>query len=247
MSELSLLAPAVSGAVSVALSGGAPAHLDPVRLFMDADIVVQVVLVALVLASVWVWTIIISFSARMLGLVRGTNSYEGDFWKARDIEGFQADRTASKKGADLPVAKIVAAALGEWRRSVAGKVDRDGARQRLAVVMDSVVAVEAESLGDRLNFLATVGSVAPFVGLFGTVWGIMNSFFQIGQAQNSSLAVVAPGISEALFATAVGLFAAIPAVIAYNRFSHRVNAYEARLQRFADRLHASLSRELDQL
>ena len=124
MSELSLLAPAVSGAVSVALSGGAPAHLDPVKLFMDADIVVQVVLVALVLASVWVWTIIISFSVRMLGLVRGTNSYEGDFWKARDIEGFQADRTASKKGADLPVAKIVAAALGEWRRSVAGKVDR---------------------------------------------------------------------------------------------------------------------------
>jgi biopolymer transport protein TolQ len=89
--------------------------------------------------------------------------------------------------------------------------------------MDSVVAAEAEALGDRLNFLATVGSVAPFVGLFGTVWGIMNSFFQIGQQQNSSLAVVAPGISEALFATAVGLFAAIPAVIAYNRFSHRVN------------------------
>jgi biopolymer transport protein TolQ len=107
------------------------------------------------------------------------------------------------------------------------------------------VANEADRLAGRLNFLATVGSVAPFVGLFGTVWGIMNSFFQIGQQQNSSLAVVAPGISEALFATAIGLFAAIPAVIAYNRFSHGVNAFEARMQRFADAFHASLSRQLD--
>ena len=95
--------------------------------------------------------------------------------------------------------------------------------------------------------LATVGSVAPFVGLVGTVWGIMSSFFQIGQEQNSSLAVVAPGISEALAATAIGLFAAIPAVIAYNRFSHQLGGFEARLQRFADRFHASLSRELDSL
>ena len=98
---------------------------------------------------------------------------------------------------------------------------------------------------DGLAFLATVGSTAPFVGLFGTVWGIMNSFFQIGMQQNSSLAVVAPGISEALFATAIGLFAAIPAVIAYNRFSHRVNSYEAHLRRFADQVHAQVGRELE--
>ena len=125
-------------------------------------------------------------------------------------------------------------------------VDREGTRQRLASVMDTIVAAEAERLAERLNFLATVGSVAPFVGLFGTVWGIMSAFFQIGQEQNSSLAVVAPGIAEALAATAVGLFAAIPAVIAYNRFSHRVNAFDARLQRFADRFLVSLSRELEQ-
>ena len=111
--------------------------------------------------------------------------------------------------------------------------------------MGSVVEQESDLLGNRLNFLATVGSAAPFVGLFGTVWGIMNSFFQIGQQQNSSLAVVAPGISEALFATAIGLFAAIPAVIAYNRFSNSVNTFEAGLQRFADRFHATLSRELE--
>ena len=100
-------------------------------------------------------------------------------------------------------------------------------------------------LGDRLNILATVGSVAPFVGLFGTVWGIMRSFTAIAAEQNSSLAVVAPGIAEALFATALGLFAAIPAVIAYNRFGHGLNRLEARLNRFADAFHATLSRELE--
>ena len=118
-------------------------------------------------------------------------------------------------------------------------------RGRLATALHAAVTAEVDRIADRLNILATVGSVAPFVGLFGTVWGIMNSFFQIGQQQNSSLAVVAPGISEALFATAIGLFAAIPAVIAYNLFSHRVNAYEARLQRFADQVHAQVGRELE--
>ena len=111
--------------------------------------------------------------------------------------------------------------------------------------MHSAVSAETDRLAHRLNILATIGSVAPFVGLFGTVWGIMNSFFSIGQQQNSSLAVVAPGISEALFATAIGLFAAIPAVIAYNRFSYGINRIEARLQRFADGFHGTLSRELE--
>jgi biopolymer transport protein TolQ len=126
-----------------------------------------------------------------------------------------------------------------------GLRNKDGAKQRIAMAMEGQAAAEADALAERLNFLATTGAVAPFVGLFGTVWGIMNSFFQIGQQQNSSLAVVAPGISEALFATAIGLFAAIPATIAYNRFSHRVNAYEARLQRFGDKVHAQIGRELE--
>jgi len=111
--------------------------------------------------------------------------------------------------------------------------------------MGAAVASEIDKLSDRLNILATVGSVAPFVGLFGTVWGIMSSFTHIAQAQNTSLAVVAPGIAEALFATAIGLFAAIPAVIAYNRFSHGINRIEARLNRFADGFHATLSRQLE--
>lgn len=234
MTLLSLLA-----ATAAEAGSGAPTRLDPVKLFLDADIVVQVVMAGLVLASIWVWTIIVSFSLRIGAANRRADAYEQDFWDAPDIESVKA------KG-DVPPARVADAGLNEWKRSVAAKVkDREGLRQRLAGAMDSQVAAEADRLSDRLNFLATVGSVAPFVGLFGTVWGIMNSFFQIGQQQNSSLAVVAPGISEALFATAIGLFAAIPAVIAYNRFSHRVNSYEARLQRFADRFLANLSRELD--
>lgn len=226
------------------LAADAPRHLNPLRLFLDADVVVKVVMAGLILASIWVWTIIVSFSLRHAALRRRCDAYERDFWKAENIDAFQAERG---KG-DVPSAKVAAAGLAEWRRSVSAKgFDKEGARQRLAGAMDSAIAIEAEDLAERLNFLATVGAVAPFVGLFGTVWGIMNSFFQIGQQNNSSLAVVAPGISEALFATAIGLFAAIPAVIAYNRFSHRVDQLESRLQRFADKLHASLSRELEGL
>ena len=220
----------------------APTSLNPLQLFLDADYVVQAVMAGLVLASVWVWTIIISFSLKMGNVQRNCDKFEREFWEARDIDQFQKDN----KGRDLPSARLVNAALAEWRRSTSGKVvDRDGTRQRLTSALEGAVVMETDALASRLNFLATVGSVAPFVGLFGTVWGIMDSFFNIGAQQNSSLAVVAPGISEALFATAIGLFAAIPAVIAYNRFSHRVNRFEMRLYRFADRFHASLSRELE--
>lgn len=224
-------------------AAAAPTRLNPVELFLHADLVVQIVMGGLVLASVWVWTIIIGFSLRMMGVTRRCDAYEEEFWDARDIDAFQK----ANKGKDIPSARIVNAALAEWRRSTAGQqIDREGTRQRLTVAMDDAVVVESEKLSNRLNFLATVGSVAPFVGLFGTVWGIMDSFFNIGAQQNSSLAVVAPGISEALFATAIGLFAAIPSVIAYNRFSHRVNRFEGRLFRFADRFHSTLSRELEQ-
>jgi len=223
------------------LAAAASAHLNPVKLFLDADIVVQLVMLGLIAASVWVWTIVVSFSVRMGAVKRADAAYEQGFWQAADIEAFH---NANK--ADAPAARVAAAGLAEWRRSLAAKkLDAEGARQRLASVMGAVVEQESDKLGERLNFLATVGSAAPFIGLFGTVWGIMNSFFQIGQQQNSSLAVVAPGISEALFATAIGLFAAIPAVIAYNRFSNAVNHFEARLQRFADRFHTTLSRELE--
>lgn len=219
-------------------------RLDPVQLFLDADIIVQAVMVGLVLASIWTWMIIVGFSLRMAGVRKRATEFETDFWEADDFDAFMKNRARK----DIPSARIATAGMAEWRKSTKGGVkDREGLRQRMALAMESQVAQESDELAARLNFLATTGAVAPFVGLFGTVWGIMNSFFQIGAQESSSLAVVAPGISEALFATAIGLFAAIPAVIAYNRFSHAVDQLQARLQRFADRFHASLSRELERM
>jgi biopolymer transport protein TolQ len=220
----------------------APARLDPIELFLMADIVVKAVMIGLIIASIWVWAIIISFIMRMNRLRRETTKFEHDFWKSDDFETMMA----GKRRREIPSARVAEAAFGELRRSAkVQSTDHAGTRERIAGAMDNQIAEEADGLSERLTFLATVGSVAPFVGLFGTVWGIMNSFFQIGQQESSSLAVVAPGISEALFATAIGLFAAIPAVIAYNRFSDQVNRFEARLHRFAGRFHASLSRELE--
>ena len=219
-----------------------PDVMSPVGLFLQADIVVQVVMAGLLLASLWTWTIIVGQWLRMRSAVRGSERFERDFWKAEDIDAFFEERGRS----DLPSARVFAAGLSEWRRSTASKqVDREGTRARLAVAMHSAVTAETDRLASRLNILATVGSTAPFVGLFGTVWGIMRSFSDIAGQQSTSLAVVAPGIAEALFATALGLFAAIPAVIAYNRFSHGINRLEARLQRFADGFHGTLSRELE--
>ena len=219
-----------------------PASLSPIALFIHADWVVKVVMGGLLLASVWTWAIILSFWRR-LGRTRARMAaFESEFWSAEDIDAFH------KKHADtpLPSARVLAAGVAEWRRSTAGgDIDKGATRERLATAMGAAAAAEVDRLSDKLNVLATVGSVAPFVGLFGTVWGIMRAFTGIAQAQNSSLAVVAPGIAEALFATAIGLFAAIPAVSAYNRFSHGVNRVEASLGRFADGFHTTLSRQLD--
>jgi biopolymer transport protein TolQ len=218
------------------------ASFSPIELFLQADWVVKGVIVGLAIASVWSWSIIVSFTLKMSGINSGTEKFERDFWASADIDGFSASHGKNT----LPVAKVFSAGVAEWRRSTNGKsVDRAGTRERLATAMDASIAAETDKLANRLNFLATTGSVAPFVGLFGTVWGIMRSFAAIAAEQNSSLAVVAPGIAEALFATAIGLFAAIPAVIAYNRFSHRLNQYEARMGRFADGFHGTLSRELE--
>ncbi len=218
------------------------ATLSPIALFMEADWVVKAVMLGLLLASIWTWAIIIGFWLKLGRTRQRTEAFERDFWKAEDIDAFYKSQTHT----DLPSARVLNAGVTEWRRSTQGqKIDREGTRDRLATVMGSAVAREIDQLSDRLNVLATVGSVAPFVGLFGTVWGIMRSFTAIASQQNTSLSVVAPGIAEALFATAIGLFAAIPAVIAYNRFSHAINRIEARLNRFADGFHATLSRQLD--
>eukprot|EP01037_Dinobryon_pediforme_P007763 gene7763-7829_t len=146
---------------------GAPTRLNPVELFLHADIVVQVVMGALGLASVWVWMIVIGFTVRMGLIGRRCRKYEEGFWTARDLDAYQKEQGTR----DIPTARVVAAALAEWRRSTSGKtIDRDGTRQRLAAAMDSAVTEETDRLAARLNFLATVGTVAPFVGLFGTLF-----------------------------------------------------------------------------
>jgi biopolymer transport protein TolQ len=216
--------------------------MSPLNLFLQADAVVKAVMIGLLLASVWTWAIIFTHSIRLRRINRATDTFESEFWAANDIDAFHSRRGSEK----LPIAVVMSAALDEWRRSTKAKVvDRAGTRERLASRMNAAVAAELDRLSDRLNILATVGSVAPFVGLFGTVWGIMRSFTAIAGANNTSLAVVAPGIAEALFATAIGLFAAIPAVIAYNRLTHGLDRLEAKLSRFTDRFHATLSRELE--
>lgn len=218
------------------------ANLSPVALFLQADIVVKLVMLGLLLASIWTWGIILSHALKMRRAARDCDGFEREFDRSDDPKAFYQVHRDS----DVPSARVFQAGMFEWMRSKASRnMDREGTRQRMANGMGSAIAAEIDRLGDRLNALATIGSVAPFVGLFGTVWGIMRSFTAIASQQNTSLSVVAPGIAEALFATAIGLFAAIPAVIAYNRFGHGLNRLEARLTRFADRFHATLSRELE--
>ncbi|MGE0774925.1 MAG: protein TolQ [Sphingomonadaceae bacterium] len=218
------------------------ASISPWALFLHADIIVKLVMIGLLAASVWTWAIIISHSKRLSRIEKSNEAFERDFWQTEDIDRFYEG--PGRK--ELPVANVFSAAVAEWRRSTKGPVvDREGTRSRLATAMNTAAAAESDKLSDRLSLLATIGSVAPFVGLFGTVWGIMRSFSDIAAAQNTSLAVVAPGIAEALFATALGLFAAIPAVIAYNRLSHRVNRIDGQTQRFGESFHTMLSRELE--
>ena len=223
------------------LSISAPTRIDPIQLFLDADIVVQAVMLGLILASIWVWTIIVSFSLRMRKLQTATRDYESEFWQADNFDRFMSERG----NRDIPSARVAQAGVSEWRRSSRGEIrDRDAVRGRIVTAMDSQVAQEADDIAERLNFLATVGAVAPFVGLFGTVWGIMNSFIGIAEQQTTNLAVVAPGIAEALLATALGLVAAIPAVVIYNHFARAIAAHRAVVADSAAALLRIVSRDL---
>ncbi|MGV1014239.1 MAG: protein TolQ [Methyloceanibacter sp.] len=216
-------------------------------LFMNAHLVVQVVIVGLLLASVWSWAIIIEKLFLFAKTRKETDKFEQVFWSGQSLEElYQALATRKNTG----VAALFVAAMREWKRSTEHeKSDRarpmPGLQLRVEKVMDVTISREVERLERRLTFLATVGSTAPFVGLFGTVWGIMTSFQAIATSKNTSLAVVAPGIAEALFATALGLLAAIPAVIFYNKFNTEVARYAARLEGFADEFAAILSRQID--
>jgi biopolymer transport protein TolQ len=217
-------------------------------LFIQADIVVKVVMVLLLFASFWCWAIIFDKLMKLRHLVQQADDFEDSFWSGGSLEELY-DRVGSRP-VD-PMSAVFAAAMREWRRSAAkGLANPPAARanlqQRIDRVMSVTVGRELERLEKYLPFLASVGSTAPFIGLFGTVWGIMNSFTAIAAQKNTSLAVVAPGIAEALFATALGLVAAIPAVLAYNKISNDLGRYANRLEAFAGEFSAILSRQLDE-
>ncbi len=223
--------------------------LSIIGLFFEADPIVKLVLIVLIVASFWSWTIIFEKVMRFRRLRGQAEKFEESFWSGGSLEELY-DRIG--KQADHPMAAIFAAAMAEWRRSLSrglaatGKGLTVGLHQRITQAMQITLDREVDTLERYMNFLATVGSTAPFVGLFGTVWGIMDSFQAIAASKNSSLAVVAPGIAEALFATALGLVAAIPAVVAYNKLSTDLGRYEGRLETFSAEFSAILSRQLEE-
>jgi biopolymer transport protein TolQ len=229
--------------------GGTVAHdLSIISLFMQADMIVKIVLFLLLAASFWSWAVIFDKVMRLRRLSRDAESFEESFWSGGSLDDLY-DRIGTRP-LD-PMSAVFAAAMREWRRSaakglIASSTMRASLQERIERVMQVTVGREMERLERFMPFLATVGSTAPFVGLFGTVWGIMNSFQSIAAAKNTSLAVVAPGIAESLFATALGLVAAIPAVVAYNKFSTDFGRYAGRLDAFSSEFSAILSRQLDE-
>jgi len=216
------------------------------ELFLRADIVVQIVMIVLILASFWCWAIIIDKILRFRKVTADSEAFEQDFWSGGNLEDLYR-RVGSAP--DNPMAMLFSTAMREWLRSAEKGIDMHtytGLQARIHQVMRVAIDREVERLEKYMGFLATVGSTATFVGLFGTVWGIMNSFQAIAATKDTSLAVVAPGIAEALFATALGLVAAIPAVVAYNKFSNDLQRIITRLEGFAGEFSAILSRQLEQ-
>jgi len=236
-----------SAVTSAALAGSIGHDLSVWGLFLQADIVVKIVMIMLIFASFWCWAIIFEKILRMRRLWAQAEEFEEAFWSGGSLEELY-DRIGDRPTS--PIASIFTAAMREWRRSAAkGIVDaaqKAGLAQRIDRVMQVTLGREMEGLERHMTFLASVGSTGPFVGLFGTVWGIMNSFQAIASSKDTSLAVVAPGIAEALFATALGLVAAIPAVVAYNKISSDLGRYAARLESFSGEFSAILSRQFDE-
>ena len=214
------------------------------NLFMKAQPVVKAVMIGLMLASFWSWAIIVE---KLLTFRRArveADRFEQLFWSGQSLDELYSG--LSRDGKTITLAALFVAAMREWKRSVEGNIRAlGGIQMRVEKVMDVTISREMERLDRRLLYLATVGSTAPFVGLFGTVWGIMASFQAIAISKNTSLDVVAPGIAEALFATAIGLVAAIPAVIFYNKFSADSARLAQRLEAFADEFAAIVSRQID--
>lgn len=226
--------------------GAAAGDLSLWGLFVQADIVVKLVMIGLLAASVWVWAVVFEKISTLRKANKEADGFEDRFWS-----GGSLDDLFDREGANPthPMAAVFSAAMGEWRRSlkVAGA---DISHTSVSARIDRAITVTVQREMDRMErwmvFLASVGAVAPFIGLFGTVWGIMHSFSAIAAMHNTNLAVVAPGIAEALFATAIGLVAAIPAVLAYNQISNSLSRFAGRLDNFGSEFGAILSRQSEE-
>jgi biopolymer transport protein TolQ len=213
-------------------------------LFWQAHIVVQLVMVGLVVASIYSWSIIIDKLLLFRRLKRSMSRFEEVFWSGQSLE--ELYRSLSDRPT-TGMASVFVCAMREWKRSFEGSGRSVASLPgRIDKVLDVTIQREVERLESRLIFLASIGSAGPYLGLFGTVWGVMTSFTAIAASNNTSLAVVAPGIAEALFATAIGLFAAIPAVIAYNKLQSEVSKAQSRMEGFADEFSAILTRQVDE-
>lgn len=226
------------------LAGDEAVGLGLWSLIAQADPIVKGVLLLLVIASIWSWAVIFDKAIRFARVRRKARGFERDFWSGAPLDDLHRRLGRSP---DHPMAMLFAAAMEEWREA-ARPLAANGSRSlldRIGKVMTLTLDRELELLERHLSSLATIGATAPFVGLFGTVWGIMNSFQSIALTKNTTLAVVAPGIAEALLATALGLVAAIPAVVAYNKLSGDLDRYANRVTNFADEFTVVLSRELE--
>jgi biopolymer transport protein TolQ len=232
------------GVVHQAALGLAPADFSYFALFMRADIIVKAVMLGLLAASLWSWAIIFDKLGRIGQARKRTEGFEELFWSGRSLDDIYAQLPRKPEG---PASAIFAAGMKEWKSSwELGGVHPASLSERIDKRMNIALNRELAGLERHLGFLATIGSNAPFIGLFGTVWGIMNSFRAIASSHDTNLAVVAPGIAEALFATAMGLVVAIPAVMFFNRFSNEIGRLAVKLEGFADEFSAILSRQLDE-
>jgi biopolymer transport protein TolQ len=229
--------------VALAPLAGAP-DISLVGLFLQAHPIVKLTIVGLIAASVWSWAIILDKAMLFRRTEKRMDRFENAFWSGQSLEELYRALAGTRLSG---LAALFVAAMQEWKRSFAsGARSPVGLQTRIDRVLDVAIRRETAALERRLLFLATVGSAAPFVGLFGTVWGIMNSFQAIAASKNTALAVVAPGIAEALLATALGLLAAIPAVVGYNKLSSAANKIGQRLEGFADEFFAILSRQMEE-
>ncbi len=236
----------MQGAIDATRLAGSHGDFSVWGMISQADIVVQAVVLLLFAASLWSWTIIFATWLRLRRVNAEADAFEDSFWSGTAPEELYE---SLKSRVSHPFAMVFVAAMREWQRSLrarGARPHRISVEDRINKVMRVAIAREMERLEGHTGFLATVGSAAPFVGLFGTVWGIMNSFQSIALTSNTSLAVVAPGIAEALLATAFGLVAAIPAVVAYNKHATDLSRFAGRLEGFADEFAAILSRQLDE-